>query len=89
MTDTKYRALVPKWVVPVVPEGLVLTNHAVVLDDRKIVDLIDISVLSERYPEASVERFPNHAIMPGLVNAHGHSPMVLMRGLADDLPLMV
>lgn len=89
MTDTKYRALVPKWVIPVVPEGLVLTNHALVLDDRKIVDLIDISVLSERYPEAWVERFPNHAIMPGLVNAHGHSPMVLMRGLADDLPLMV
>ena len=27
-------------------------------------------------------------IMPGLVNAHTHLPMVLFRGLADDLPLM-
>lgn len=26
-------------------------------------------------------------IMPGLVNAHVHGPMVLFRGLADDLPL--
>ncbi len=26
--------------------------------------------------------------MPGLVNAHVHNPMTLMRGLADDLPLM-
>ena len=26
--------------------------------------------------------------MPGLVNAHTHLPMVLFRGLADDLPLM-
>jgi 5-methylthioadenosine/S-adenosylhomocysteine deaminase len=29
-----------------------------------------------------------HLIMPGLVNAHTHLPMVLFRGLADDLPLM-
>lgn len=29
-----------------------------------------------------------HLIMPGLVNAHAHLPMVLFRGLADDLPLM-
>ena len=27
-------------------------------------------------------------VMPGLVNAHVHNPMTLMRGLADDLPLM-
>ena len=26
-------------------------------------------------------------IMPGLVNAHGHTAMTLFRGLADDLPL--
>jgi len=29
-----------------------------------------------------------HALIPGLVNAHVHNPMTLMRGLADDLPLM-
>jgi len=27
-------------------------------------------------------------VMPGLINAHTHLPMVLFRGLADDLPLM-
>jgi 5-methylthioadenosine/S-adenosylhomocysteine deaminase len=27
-------------------------------------------------------------VMPGLVNAHTHLPMLLFRGLADDLPLM-
>jgi 5-methylthioadenosine/S-adenosylhomocysteine deaminase len=31
---------------------------------------------------------PEHALIPGLVNSHTHNPMVLMRGLADDLPLM-
>jgi 5-methylthioadenosine/S-adenosylhomocysteine deaminase len=29
-----------------------------------------------------------HLVIPGLVNAHGHAPMVLFRGIADDLPLM-
>ena len=31
---------------------------------------------------------PAHALIPGLVNAHTHAAMTLMRGLADDLPLM-
>ena len=30
----------------------------------------------------------NRLVMPGLVNGHVHLPMVLFRGLADDLPLM-
>jgi 5-methylthioadenosine/S-adenosylhomocysteine deaminase len=30
----------------------------------------------------------NHILIPGLVNAHTHAAMSLMRGLADDLPLM-
>src|SRR5213078_3763718 len=31
---------------------------------------------------------PQHVLIPGLVNAHTHASMTLMRGLADDLPLM-
>ena len=27
-------------------------------------------------------------VMPGLINTHTHAPMVLYRGLADDLALM-
>jgi len=30
---------------------------------------------------------PGHALMPGLVNAHGHAAMTLLRGYADDMPL--
>jgi len=39
-------------------------------------------------PEANVVIQAEGAIiLPGLVNAHSHSPMTLFRGLADDLPL--
>lgn len=30
-----------------------------------------------------------NVIMPGLVNTHGHTPMTLLRGLGDDMPLEV
>jgi 5-methylthioadenosine/S-adenosylhomocysteine deaminase len=33
-------------------------------------------------------RGPDSVLLPGFVNAHAHNPMSLMRGLADDLPLM-
>ncbi len=32
---------------------------------------------------------PDAALIPGLVNAHAHNPMTLLRGVADDLPLKV
>ena len=41
-----------------------------------------------RFPDYEQFELPRHALIPGLVNAHTHSAMSLMRGLADDLPLM-
>jgi len=81
-------ALVPEWVVPIVPEGEVLSGHAVVLSADQIIAVMPVEALSERYPEATIQRLPGRALMPGLVNAHAHSAMALLRGLADDLPLM-
>ena len=81
-------ALLPKWVVPVVPEGEVLLDTAVIVQGERIVDIIPASEVVNRYPNATTKPLSTHALIPGLVNAHGHSPMVLMRGLADDLPLM-
>jgi len=82
------QALLAKYVVPVVPENVLLEDTAIIIDHGAIVDVIDISAVGERYPQATVQALPHHVVMPGMVNAHGHSPMVLMRGLADDLPLM-
>ena len=40
----------------------------------------------ELQAESVVER-PNGLLFPGLINSHTHAPMVLFRGMADDLPL--
>ena len=41
-----------------------------------------------RFPAAERVSLPDHIVMPGLVNLHTHAAMTLLRGLADDLPLM-
>ena len=41
------------------------------------------------YPTAQVLDCAGKVLMPGLVNAHTHVPMTLLRGLADDLRLDV
>lgn len=86
MSDTPL-ALLPRWVVPVVPEGTVLEHHAVVLEAGRIVDVLPADELDRCWPGIKARRMPGHALIPGLVNAHTHSAMTLLRGLADDLPL--
>lgn len=46
-----------------------------------------ISYLSEEAPAEGAKRTvsgKDRILMPGLVNAHGHTPMTLLRGYADD-----
>ncbi|WP_054774987.1 TRZ/ATZ family hydrolase, partial [Methylogaea oryzae] len=80
--------LLARWIVPVEPDGTVLERHALVLDGGRIKDLLPQAEALERYQAASVEHFDEHVLIPGLVNAHTHAAMTLMRGIADDLPLM-
>ncbi|MFN2145421.1 MAG: amidohydrolase family protein [Anaerolineales bacterium] len=45
--------------------------------------------LKKAYPDAKTQDCSGKVLMPGLVNAHTHVPMTLLRGLADDLRLDV
>ncbi|MGG5291742.1 TRZ/ATZ family hydrolase [Pseudomonas shirazensis] len=77
--------LVPTWLVPVEPAGVVFEGHALGLRDGLIAWLGP----RERAPAAlQVRELPDCLLCPGLINAHGHAAMSLFRGLADDLPLM-
>lgn len=76
-----------RWVIPVVPAGAVLENHCVAIRDKKIVALCASEEASTRFQADNAVTLNNHVLIPGLVNAHGHAPMALMRGVADDMAL--
>jgi len=80
--------LTARWVLPIEPDDVVLEHHALILRDGRIHDLLPIAEALNRYPSIPVEEFPAHALIPGFVNAHTHAAMCLMRGIADDKPLM-
>ena len=77
------------WVVPVVPHGVVLANHAVAVVGGQIVALLPTDDARLRFEPREIVSRPDAALIPGLVNAHTHNPMTLLRGIADDLPLKV
>ena len=77
------------WVVPVVPHGVVLADHAVAVSGGAIVAVLPTAEARARYQARQVVSRPDAALVPGLVNAHTHNPMTLLRGVADDLPLKV
>lgn len=78
-----------RWVVPVEPHAVVLEDHAVVVDGDRIVALLPIAEARAAYAPRERVALTEHALIPGLINSHTHNPMTLLRGLADDLPLMV
>jgi cytosine/adenosine deaminase-related metal-dependent hydrolase len=78
----------PRWVVPVEPAGAVLENHAVAVRDARIEALLPSAEAATRFAGYERVTLAEHVLIPGLVNAHTHAAMSLMRGLADDLPLM-
>ncbi len=77
----------PRWLVTVEPAGTVLEHHALVVRDGRIAQILPAAE-ARAIRAAEVLELPAHAVMPGLVNIHTHSAMTLLRGIADDLPLM-
>ena len=76
------------WVVPVEPHAVVLADHAVAVRGGVILAVLPRAEARARFAPAEVVSRPESVLVPGLVNAHCHNPMTLLRGVADDLPLM-
>lgn len=76
------------WVIPVEPEGVVLENHSIAIQDGQIAAILPRTEAEAQYRAVTVVEKPGHVLIPGLINAHTHAAMSLMRGLADDMPLM-
>jgi len=79
--------LTARWIIPVEPHGMVYQDYALAIHEGRIIELLPIKEAS-RYQATHHIDLADHALLPGLINAHGHAAMSLLRGIADDLPLM-
>ncbi len=81
--------ILARWIIPMEPdEHTVLTEHCVAIRDGRIVGVMPRAQAEQDLQAHSHVELPQHALIPGLINAHTHAAMSLLRGLADDLPLM-
>jgi 5-methylthioadenosine/S-adenosylhomocysteine deaminase len=77
-----------RWIIPVEPDHTVFEHHSLAIKDGRIHALLPGDEARRRFQADVVLELAEHALIPGLINAHTHAAMSLFRGLADDLPLM-
>ena len=77
-----------RWVIPMDPPDAVLEHHSVAVRDGRIAAIVPTAGVHDQYRAEQERDLGDQAVIPGLINAHGHAAMTLMRGFADDLPLM-
>src|SRR5690606_9854578 len=75
-----------RWIIPVEPAGSILEDHALLVRDGHIVSLLP-DARARLVETAERLELGQQVLLPGLVNAHGHTAMSLLRGYADDQPL--
>jgi 5-methylthioadenosine/S-adenosylhomocysteine deaminase len=76
----------PRWTLRVEPEVIAEEGLALAIDAGRILDVLPVAAAERRYAPGVRHDRPQHALLPGLVNAHTHAAMTLFRGFADDLP---
>ena len=81
-------AIEARWIAPVLPRGVLLEYATVLIDQGIIRDLLPTHEARQHYSATRVISLDEHVLIPGLINLHTHAAMALMRGLADDMPLM-
>jgi 5-methylthioadenosine/S-adenosylhomocysteine deaminase len=79
-------AIRARWILPVEPAGRILENHTLVVRSGRIDSLLPTAQAGIDCANESVDR-PEHVLIPGLVNAHTHAAMSLLRNVAAGLGL--
>lgn len=77
-----------KWIAPVEPDNIASPHHSIAVNDGLIASIGPSAELAESCQATETIDLSDHVLIPGMVNAHTHAAMTLLRGYADDLPLM-
>ncbi|MFL0798317.1 MAG: TRZ/ATZ family hydrolase [Cellvibrionaceae bacterium] len=78
----------PSWIAPVIPENLVHHDCSLAIHQGKILAILPKEQACKQFDATEEIELPNQLVIPGLINAHAHGAMSLLRGYADDQPLM-
>ncbi|MBS1191666.1 MAG: family hydrolase [Rhodocyclaceae bacterium] len=87
MPETIDLLIEARWVAPVEPDVL-LHHHSIAIRGGHIHAVLPAAEAQARFEPKERVQLPSHVVIPGLVNLHTHAAMSLLRGFADDLPLM-
>jgi len=79
--------LKPSGLITVNEDFSIFENHALVIKDGLILDILPVENVNKNYQTKSTLELSGQAILPGFVNTHNHASMSLLRGFADDLSL--
>ncbi len=85
MTEVDLR-LDARWLIPIVPPGA-LPHHSLLVKNGRIEAIVPTALAARDFAAREHVSLSSHALLPGLVNAHTHAAMSLLRGIADDVPL--
>lgn len=85
--------LYPEWIYTAEPtanakHGECLTGHGIAITNGRIAEIAEKGIIEANWQADKTEQHPNKILLPGFVNTHCHSAMSLLRGIANDLPLM-
>jgi len=76
------------YVVTMDDDGNVIADGALAIDGGLIIAMGSADEINAQYTADGHLRGDNRIVMPGLINGHSHAAMTLLRGVADDLPLL-
>lgn len=75
------------WIIPVTDDQSVHQDACLAIADGRIMGICPSQQAGQHFRAQRELHLPGHALIPGLINTHGHAAMSLLRGIADDLPL--
>ena len=78
----------PSWIIPIIPSGEILSDFSVAVRGSKIISIHPSKSNKTLFQTNNVIELKDHVLVPGFINSHTHVAMNLLRGFADDLPLM-
>jgi 5-methylthioadenosine/S-adenosylhomocysteine deaminase len=77
-----------RWLATMVKNAPLSEHYSVIVQNDTIVDVLSTALAKSQYTSTDTVSLDEHILIPGLINLHTHAAMNLMRGIADDLPLM-